>query len=141
MGIFAAMANWDDVRRIAADMPQVSEAESYGNRTWQVGKKNFAWERPLRKSDLDALGIEPPDEPILAVRTPSVADKEMLVEAEPDVCFTTPHFNGFPAVLIWLDRLPDDELRELMVEGWLAQAPKRLARDYLASLDESGPGG
>lgn len=131
------MAGWEDVHRMALELPEVQESTSYGNRAWKVGKKNLAWERPLRKSDLDALGIDPPDEPILAVRTPTVAEKQMLVEAEPEICFTTPHFNGFPAVLVWLNRVSEDELRELIVEAWLTQAPRRLTREYLARIDEA----
>jgi hypothetical protein len=135
------MATWDNVQLIAKELPGVREAESYGNRAWRVGNKNFAWERPLRRSDFEALGIEPPDEPILAVRTPSVAEKEMLVEAEPEVCFTTPHFNGFPAVLVWLNRIPEDALRELLVEARLSQAPTRMGREYLGIVDEAGSDG
>lgn len=131
------MAGWEDVHRMALELPEVQESTSYGNRAWKVGKKNLAWERPLRKSDLDALGIDPPDEPILAVRTPTVAEKQMLVEAEPEICFTTPHLNGFPAVLVWLNRVSEDELRELIVEAWLTQAPRRLTREYLARIDEA----
>lgn len=88
----------------------------------------------MRKSDLTALGIDPPEEPILAVRTPSVEDKETLVAAEPESLFTTPHFNGFPAVLVWLDRIDGKELRELLIEAWVTQDPKRLSKEFLAGL-------
>lgn len=56
---------------------------------------------------------------------------EALVAAEPELFFTTPHFDGYPAVLVRLERIPLDELEELNVEAWLDRAPKRLARRYL----------
>ena len=62
--------------------------------------------------------------------------KEALIQSEPDIFFTTPHFDGYPAVLIRLDRIPLDELEEIVVEAWLARAPKRALRDYLG-----GPNG
>lgn len=129
------MATWEDVRRLVMELPEVVEDEARGNLAWRVRKKLVAWERPLRTSDLTALGIEPPEDPILAVRTPSVGDKEALVAAEPEIYFTTPHFNGFPAVLVWLDRIDGDELAELLIEAWVTQAPKRLSKEFLAGLD------
>jgi hypothetical protein len=66
---------------------------------------------------------------------PDVGAKEALLSDAPDVYFTTPHFNGYPAVLVRLDVIPVPELEELLVEAWLAQAPKRLAAAYLAGSD------
>ena len=93
--------------------------------------KSLAWERPLRRSDLDALGPDAPGGPILAVRVADIGVKDALVADDPDVYFTTPHFNGYPAVLVSLDQIDVAELRELLVEAWLARAPKRLAQAYL----------
>jgi hypothetical protein len=56
--------------------------------------------------------------------------KEALLADEPNVYFTTPHFDGYPAVLVRLDRIAAHELEELIVEAWLARAPKRLAKEY-----------
>ena len=125
------MATWDDVRRIALGLPETSEVtKREGQLHWQVRSKSFAWERPLRKSDLEALGEAAPTGPILGVRTPDLGAKEALIADVPAV-FTTPHFDGYPAVLVELDRIETPDLDELLVEGWLARAPKRLAAAYL----------
>lgn len=128
------MATWDDVRRIALGLPETSERPSHGNTSWRVRDKLFVWERPLRKSDLAALGDTAPDGPILGARVEHLGAKEALIQSEPEVFFTTPHFDGYPAVLIKLPDIPLDELEEVVVEAWLARAPKRLAQEYLDGL-------
>jgi hypothetical protein len=125
------VATWDDVSRLARGMPETSESTSYGNRAWKVKDKSFVWERPLRKSDLRALGADAPHGPILGARVEHLVAKEALLQDNPAVFFTTPHFDGFPAVLIRLDAIALDELEEVVVEAWLARAPKRLAAEYL----------
>ena len=126
------MASWDDVRSIALDLPETSERLSHGQPSWRVRDKGFVWERPLRAADLDALGERAPAGPILGARVEHLGAKEALVADRPDVYLTTPHFDGYPAVLVVLDRIEPDELRELIVEAWLARAPKRLADRYAA---------
>jgi hypothetical protein len=125
------VATWDDVRRIALELPETSERLSRGLRQWQVKDKGFVWERPLRRADLDALGDEAPDGPILGARVEHLCAKEALLADDPTLYFTTPHFDGYPAILVRLDRIGLDDLRELIVEAWLARAPKRLAKSYL----------
>lgn len=124
------MATWDDVRRIALGLPATEESESRGLPQWKVRGKGFAWERPLRTADYEALGDDAPSGPILGVRTPDVMVKEALVADDPAVYFTTPHFDGYPAVLVRLEEIAVDELEELMVEAWITQAPKRLAKEH-----------
>lgn len=124
------MANWNQVRRIALALPESAEGFGHGSARWSVRDKMFAWERPLRPSDLSALGSEAPKGAILAVRVPNLLAKEALLAADPDVCFTTPHFDGYPAVLIRLGRIKVAQLEDLIVEAWLARAPKRLAQEY-----------
>lgn len=130
------MAEWDDVRRIALGLPETSERPAYGNVAWRVRDKLFAWERPLRPKEVRDLGERAPSGPILAVRVEDVGVKEALLQDDPEALFTTPHFDGYAAVLIRLDRIPLEELNELMVEAWLCSAPKRLAKRYLEG--ESG---
>src|SRR5215216_6870926 len=125
------MATWDDVDRLAHSLPGTDEGASYGNRAWTVKGKAFAWERPLRRSDLEALGDAAPDGPILGARVEHLVAKDALLADDPDVYFTTPHFDGYPAVLVRLERIGVAELEELIVEAWLCRAPKRLARAYL----------
>lgn len=125
------VATWEDVARLALALPETTEGQSYGNTAWKVQDKGFVWERPLRKSDLAALGDAAPDGPILAVRVDGLAEKEAVLAANADCCFTIPHFNGYPAVLVLLDRVDDGLLAELVTDAWLARAPKRLAERYL----------
>jgi hypothetical protein len=125
------MASWDDVRRIALDLPETDEGTSHGNRSWRVKEKGFVWERPLRRSDLEALGDAAPDGPILGARVENEMAKEALIANDPDVFFTTPHFDGYPAILVQLENISLEDLTEVIVEAWLARAPKRLADEYL----------
>jgi hypothetical protein len=125
------VATWDDVRRIALGLPEAEERLSRELRQWRVKDKLFVWERPLRRSDLEALGDAAPDGPILGVRTEHLVAKEAILQSDPDVFFTTPHFDGYPAVLVRLERIGVEDLREVIVEAWLARAPKRLADAFL----------
>ena len=125
------MPGWDDVRELALALPESSEGTSYGSRAWKVDGKLFVWERPLRKSDLEALGDSAPDGPILAARVEHEGAKRALIADEPGVFFTTPHFEGHPAILIRLDAISAEDLREAIVEAWLCRAPEKLVRAYL----------
>jgi hypothetical protein len=125
------VATWEDVRRLALGMPDAHEVLSRDMRQWRVKDKLFVWERPLRRSDLEALGDAAPDGPILGARVEHLVAKEALLADDPDVYFTTPHFDGYPAVLVRLERIGLDDLEELTVEAWLARAPKRLLDQYL----------
>jgi hypothetical protein len=125
------VASWDDVRRIALALPETSERVSRNLRQWQVKDKGFVWERPLRRADLDALGDDAPGGPILGARVEHLVAKEALLADDPAVYFTTPHFDGYPAILVRLDRIGLEDLREVIVEAWLARAPKRLAKSYI----------
>lgn len=129
------MATWDDVRRIALALPETTEQISRENLHWRVKDKSFAWERPLRRPDLQALGHAAPQGAILGVRVEHLGAKGALLAEDRDVYFTTPHFDGYPAVLVQLDHIELDELEEIIAEAWLARAPKRLADAYMNSLD------
>jgi len=131
------MATWEDVRRLALAMPEATEVVSRDMRQWRVQDKLFVWERPLRKSDLKALGDAAPTGPILGARVEHLVAKEELLASDPDVFFTTPHFDGYPAVLIRLEQISAADLDEVVVEAWLARAPKRLAAGYLDAAEGS----
>jgi hypothetical protein len=128
------VASWDDVRRIALALPETSERMSREHAQWRVRDKLFVWDRPLRASDLRALGEDAPTGPILGVRVEHVGVKEALIGDDPAVFFTTPHFDGYPAILVRLEEIAVDELEELIVEAWLDRAPNRVARAYLDAL-------
>jgi hypothetical protein len=122
------VATWDDVGRIVRDLPETAETSP---RNWRVRKKLIAWERPLRKADLAALGDDAPGGDILGVRVADEGVKFALIADDPGVYFTTPHFDGYPAVLVRLAEIGVPELEELVTEAWLAQAPKTLAKSFL----------
>ena len=126
------MPTWDHVRRIALSLPETSEKLMWGTPSWRVRTKPFVWERPLRKADLEALGDGAPQGEILGARVENLLAKEALIADEPAI-FTTPHFDGYPAVLIELDKVDPEVLEEIIVEAWLSRAPRRLAREYMAA--------
>jgi len=125
------MATWRDVRRLALALPGSSETASRDHAAWVVNDKFFVWERPLRKSDLEALGARAPKGPILGVRTSGLEMKEVLLASDPGVYFTTPHFDGYPAVLVRLDKIAVKDLKDVMLEAWLARAPKKVVDAFL----------
>jgi hypothetical protein len=126
------VAKWDEVSRLALSLPGAQELTVRGLRQWKVNDKLFVWERPLRRADLEALGDAAPDGPILGARVEHEVAKQALLADDPEVFFTTPHFDGYPAVLVRLDRISDEGLREVVTEAWLVRAPKRLVKEYLA---------
>ncbi len=127
------MATLDDVTRLASGLPEVSDGERHGNRTWFVAGKAFAWDRPFSKADIRRFGDEtPPEGPILAVRVEDLGEKEAVLAAHPEAFFTIPHFDGYSAVLIQLRLVSEQSLREAITDGWLACAPPKLAQQYLA---------
>ena len=126
------MATIDDVAAAASQLPDVTEGERHGTRTWFVGRKAFAWERPFSKADIRRFGdATPPGGPILAVRVGDLGEKEAVLAANPGAFFTIPHFDGYSAVLITLPDVPGEALRDAITDGWLAVAPPKLTDAYL----------
>lgn len=104
------MATWDQVRRYALALPGTAEGTSRGSTVWTVNKKLFVWERPLRKSDLAALGDAAPAGAILGVRTADLEMKDAMLASNRAV------------------------LQQVIVEAWIAVALERAARAYLDSV-------
>ena len=114
----------------------------HGLMSWRVKDKLFVWERPLRKSDhaaLAALGVKAPAGEILGARVEHEGAKLALIQSEPEIYFTIPHFDGYAAVLVRLEQIGLDELEELVIEAWLLRAPKRVASAYLESAPRWPP--
>ena len=132
------MQTFDDVVSLVAQLPEVTEGvdkHRKTTRTWEVGGKAFAWERPFSKADIKRFGDQaPPAGPILAIRTADLAEKEAILAANQDAFFTIEHFNGYAAYLIRLDEVTGQALREALIDGWLAVAPRSLAEQFLNRL-------
>ena len=127
------MVSVDQVAQLALALPEVTEGERYGNKTWSVGKTTFAWVRPFSKADIKRFGaVNPPEGPILAVRVPDLGEKEAVLAEQPRAFFTIPHFDGYAAVLIQLRAATRKAVRESIVDAWLASARPALADEYLA---------
>ena len=127
------MVSLEEAARLATALPQVTEGEHHGHRTWAVAGKGFAWERPFSKADIRRFGAAtPPDGPNLAVKVADLGEKEAVLAAGQKGIFTIPHFDGFPAVLIHLKAVGKRALREAIEDGWLACAPPKVAEEYIA---------
>ena len=121
------MVSVEEVAQWATSLPEVTVGERYGKRTWMVAGKAFAWERPFSKADLKRFGAEtPPSGPILAVSVDDLIEKEAVLAGNPKAFFTIPHFDGYPAILVQLDKVSKRALKDALVDGWLAAAPTRL---------------
>ena len=126
------MVTVDDAAQMASSLPEVTVGERHGNRTWFVAGKAFAWEPPFSKADIRRFGdATPPQGPILAVSVEDLGEKEAVLAAQPKAFFTIPHFDGYPAVLIQLKLVTKRALREAIIDGWLACAPRKLADEYM----------
>ena len=133
------MQTFDDVARLVAELPEVTEGEERhrGHRAWQVAGKAFAWERPFSKADIKRYGDErPPQGPILAIRTADQAEKEAILAAGNDAFFTIAHFNGFNAYLVQLAKVTAQDLREALVDFI---ETTQSARERLASVRGDAP--
>jgi hypothetical protein len=128
------MVSLEDAAQLAMDLPEVTEGERHGNRTWSVNGKGFAWERPFTKADIRRFGdVTPPDGPIFAVRVDDMEEKEAVLAAQHKGFFDMAHFEGYPAILIQLRKVTKTALREAILDGWLACAPRALADEHMAS--------
>ena len=111
------MITEDDVRAIALSLPGSYEQASYGERpSWRTTPRMFTWIHE--------------DPEALVVWVDSVEEKEALLEAEPAVFTTTPHYDGQPILLVRLDVVELDEARALITESWRLRAPKHVVRSF-----------
>jgi hypothetical protein len=110
---------WEDVVAIGSRFPGVETGTSYGTPARRVRGKGMC----RLRTDPDAL----------VVRVIDLADKEALLRGKPDTFFTTPHYDGYPHVLVRLDGVDRKELAELLEDAWRMRAPKRLIAEYDAS--------
>ena len=130
------MATQEDVRRIALSLPGASErAERFAFAVSNKGKdKDFAW---VWNERIEPKKPRVPNPEVLAIRVAGEEEKQFLIGAVPDVFFTEPHYNGFPAVLVRLGAIELEQLEGLLIEGWRIQAPRALVKEYNAALAAS----
>ena len=129
------MATMRDLDELALSMPQTTkEVSDDGRPAYHVHGKLYAFHRGRRPDAVDPdTGERLAD--VLMFRVADVGVKELLLSDARGVYFTTPHFNGYPAILMRipdLERIDRDELEELVAEAWLTRAQKRLAKAWLA---------
>jgi hypothetical protein len=129
------MASWDDVRRIALDLPEAVEDASGTTTAWRVSGKPFAWERVLRRGERAQLGAAAPDGPALGLRVPEPSAVDALVAARPGVFFTVAGYGVHPMVLLHVERASFEDLDEAITDAWLCRAPRRLTRAFLDAAE------
>jgi hypothetical protein len=121
-----------EVATIVTAFPGVTEGARFGNRTWFVDGKGFAWERPLSKADIKRLAGAPvPDGDILAVSVEDMHEKAAVLAENRPGFFDMEHFRGYPAVLIQLSKVHKRHLKVAIEDAWLSAAPEQLAVNLL----------
>lgn len=125
------MATLKDVEEVALSLPEATmEVDEDGRPTYSVGGKKFCFHRRPRK--------DAPFDDVFVFRTDGLDSKELLLADPRGVFFTTPHWHGYPAVLIHipdLRKLKKAEVRDAVIEAWLTRAPPKLAKAWLAEND------
>ena len=118
-----------DVHAIATKLPGVTVGTKWGNLTYLVGDRGFAWQRPSSKADLRRFGDEtPPAGDILAVRVAGLDAKDAFLAMQPPGFFTIPHFNGYAAILIELRRARAKDVRAAILDAFDAVAARPPAK-------------
>jgi hypothetical protein len=128
-----------DVEKLALAMPEtVKDEDNEGRPGYSVGGKVICWHRSPRPDALDPKSGERLTD-VFVFRTTDLDVKEMTLQDDRGIFFTTPHWNGYPAILVRirdLKHLKRAELRDLIEEAWLSRAPKRVAKAWLAEHGE-----
>jgi hypothetical protein len=121
------MATLDDVESIALSLPDVAkDVDAEGRPSYTVAGKAICWHREPRK--------DAPFDDVFVFRTADLESKELLLADPRGIFFTTPHWNGYPAVLIHIPHLrtlKKTEVRDAVIDAWLSRAPKKLAKEWL----------
>ena len=135
------MATMADLDELALAMPQTTkEVSEDGRPAYRVHDKLYCVHRNRRADAVDPQTGERLDD-VLMFRVDGQEAKELVLADPRGLFFTTPHFNGYPAVLIRIPdlvRLDRDELQDTVVDAWLTRAPKRVAKAWLAENDAAG---
>lgn len=124
------MATRDELRAICARLPGATESEEhFGFFVMNSGKaKGFIW---VWNERVEPKKPKVPNERVLAIITPNLMAKDLLLASSPDVYFTEPHYAGFPAVLVWLEKIEVSELEDIVTEAWMTKAPKKVVKEFI----------
>jgi hypothetical protein len=107
---------WDDVVAIGTRLPEVEVGTSYGTPALKVRGKSMC----RMRTDPDAL----------VLRVIDLGERDALLQGQPDAFFSTPHYDGYPYVLVRLEAVDSGELTELIEDAWRIRAPKRVVKAY-----------
>ncbi|MBA3429583.1 MAG: MmcQ/YjbR family DNA-binding protein [Actinobacteria bacterium] len=119
------MVTWEQVRKLALELPEVEEATSWGSPSFKVRGKTFGG-RSTRHGDAMWTRCDQDERPL-------------LVESNPDLYRLTPHFERSPGyLLVWLEHAEEEDVRERLIDGWLIVAPKRLVAQFEVDVDSPG---
>jgi hypothetical protein len=130
----------DDAIEMICRLPEVTETLRFGHRSWAVGGKVFAWERPFSKADIKRFGDQPvPGGDILALAVGSLVEKDAVLAANPGAFFTIAHFEGYPAVLVQLSTVGRRQLRRGIEDAWAVHAPAELMAPGVSPTPPPGP--
>jgi hypothetical protein len=135
------MATMRDLDALAMAMPgTVREDSEDGRPSYLVNGKMYCFHRSRRPDAVDPKTGERLAD-VLMFRVADLEEKELILADPSGPFFTTPHFNGYPAVLLRirdLKRLSRAELRDVVVDAWLTRAPKRVAKAWLEQEEPAG---
>jgi hypothetical protein len=115
-GTLSSMPTWEDVVAIGTRLPGVEVGTSYGTPALRVRGKGMC----RLRTDPDAL----------VIRVTDMGEREALLQSDPGTFFTTPHYDGWPYVLVRLEQVDPVELAELLEDAWRTFAAKRAVRAW-----------
>lgn len=123
------MTTYDDIRRICLKLPGSVEGDGRFGFSVPVKDKfkGYCWTW-MERVDPKKAKVENPR--VLAISTPGMAAREVILEIDPEKYFTEPHYQGFPAVLVRLDLVTPDEIEDFLIEGWRSKATKEQLAEY-----------
>jgi hypothetical protein len=126
------VATLEDVRQIVSSLPRTicgepDEPQAHFSVEGKPKPKGIAWSWLER---IDPKKARVPRLDVLAIRVANEGEKQSLIAAEPDVFFTEPHYNGYPAVLVRLEKVGIDELTEILTDAWRVMAPRKLVQEH-----------
>ena len=126
------MATRNDLRRIALSLPET--ATDNDGFSYSVAGKAIVWTW-LERIDPKKARVPNPD--VIAVRVADESEKELLIDMDPSVFFTEPHYHGYPAILVRLPAIDVSMLETMVTNAWRLRAPKTLVSKRQAGTPDA----